>query len=156
LFNQGTINLNADFTAGDGMENDSFLTIPTGRTITLNGRGLDNAGTLILNGGTLNLSATSVNTNRGTFVLYATVPFLLGGGMALTNQGVLKLNGSQIFGPGGINNIPNGTIEDSGIISVALSNSGTIEPTNGTLLLSGTVQNGSSGLMAVSSGNKLL
>ena len=74
LINAGTVNFNADFTAGNGLENDVALSIPSGRMITLNGQGLDNEATLTVSGGTFNLStsATAANINRGTLNLAGT------------------------------------------------------------------------------------
>ena len=74
LINAGTVNFNADFTAGNGLENDVSLSIPSGRMITLNGQGLDNEATLTVSGGTFNLStgAIAANINRGTLNLAGT------------------------------------------------------------------------------------
>jgi autotransporter-associated beta strand protein len=65
LINAGTTILNADFTAGNGMENDVAFSLPFGRTITLGGAGLDNQSTFTLAGGTL---ATTTISNSGSFV----------------------------------------------------------------------------------------
>ena len=64
LLNQGTVSLGTAFTAGNGLENDTTMTVGIGQTVTLNGAGLDNHGLLFLNGGTLNISSFN---NSGTF-----------------------------------------------------------------------------------------
>jgi autotransporter-associated beta strand protein len=66
LINSGVTTFNADFTAGNGMENNVAFTIPFGRTVTLGGAGLNNQSTFTLAGGTL---ATTTITNSGNFVL---------------------------------------------------------------------------------------
>ena len=50
LLNYGAVHFNADFTAENGLENYSALNIPEGRTVTLNGRGLDNQGDMVVDG----------------------------------------------------------------------------------------------------------
>ena len=52
LLNYGAVAFNADFTASNGLLNTSTtpLNIDAGRTVTLNGMGLDNQGTLVVNG----------------------------------------------------------------------------------------------------------
>ena len=69
LFNSGTANFFSDFTAENGMENDSNLSIGPGDSITLAGAGLDNEGTLSMTGVALNLSTTGANVNRGNINL---------------------------------------------------------------------------------------
>src|SRR5213078_1036254 len=95
------MNLPANFTFPNGMENDSVLSIPGGQTLTLNGAGLDNEGFLTLAGGNLLLSTSAVNLNHGNFSLYASAPFQLGAA-PLLNAGVLNLNGSLLNGTGGV------------------------------------------------------
>jgi outer membrane autotransporter protein len=50
LLNYGAANFNADFTAANGLANYSAMGIDAGRTVTLNGQGLDNQGSLVVNG----------------------------------------------------------------------------------------------------------
>ncbi|HEY9073496.1 MAG TPA: hypothetical protein VIN67_05120, partial [Desulfobaccales bacterium] len=52
LLNYGVVNFNTDFTAADGLANFSStgLVVDPGRTVTLNGQGLDNQGKLVVNG----------------------------------------------------------------------------------------------------------
>ena len=124
LFIAGSVTFNTPFTAGNGLENDANLSVSSGLSITLNGLGLDNEGTLTLSGGTLNLSsgATAANVNRGTFNLSASFPFSLGGA-TLTNNGTLNLNAGLLSGPGTLVNGAGGTIAGTGTISAAFANS---------------------------------
>jgi hypothetical protein len=211
LLNQGVVNLGSSFTAGNGMENDSVLTVAAGQTITLNGAGLDNEGTLTMTGGTLVLSTAAVNVNRGNFNLSNAAPFQFGAAPIL-NGGAFNLNGSLLSGSGGFTNgaggtitgpgtisapfsntggtmvVPDGalnvtnsfansgyiqlggfsadltggviantgTIQGVGTVSSPVNNSGIIEAIGGTLALSGSVTNSAGGLLAATTGNKLL
>ena len=109
LVNAGTVNFNADFTAGNGLENDVSLSIPSGRTITLNGLGLDNEATLTVSGGTFNLStgAIAANINRGTLNLAGTT-MIHGdlnnntGGIALTAGGATTTFFDNVINNGSI------------------------------------------------------
>jgi hypothetical protein len=65
LVNQGTVSFGSNFTVGDGIENDTTMTVAAGQTLTVNGAGLDNQGTFTLAGGTL---AVNNMTNSGGFV----------------------------------------------------------------------------------------
>jgi outer membrane autotransporter protein len=85
LLNYGSVNFDADFTAGNGLANYSAipLSINAGRTVTLNGAGLDNQGTLAVNG-TLVGGGPLLNDTTGT---------LSGTGAIqgnLTNQGTVS------------------------------------------------------------------
>ena len=66
LLNYGAVNLNADFTAANGLANYSStsLVIASGRTVTLDGQGLDNLGNLVVNG-TLTGSGPLLNDYSG-------------------------------------------------------------------------------------------
>ncbi|MGA9753682.1 MAG: autotransporter domain-containing protein [Desulfobaccales bacterium] len=85
LVNYGTVNFNADFTASDGLANYSAtpLSINAGRTVTLNGSGLDNEATLVVNG-TLAGIGPLVNNTTGTLSGTGTIQG------NLTNQGTLS------------------------------------------------------------------
>ena len=50
LLNYGAVNFNADFTAANGLANYAAIGIDAGRTVTLNGQGLNNQGSLMVNG----------------------------------------------------------------------------------------------------------
>ncbi len=121
LTNAGIATFNADFTAGNGLENDSSLTFSSGRTITLNGAGLDNEGTLTVSGATLYLNGSS-NVNRGNFNLAATLSL---NGVTLTNAGSMVLNGGLINGAmGTLTNAAGGTLSGTGTIQNGFSNNG--------------------------------
>ncbi len=97
LINHGIVNFNADFTAGNGMDNQTALDIAAGRTVTLNGAGFDNNGTLSLSG-------------------------TLAGNGAMVNYGSMDLDGGTIAGSGGFTNYAMITQSDD---HCTLSNTGT-------------------------------
>jgi autotransporter-associated beta strand protein len=132
LINDGTVTLNADFTAGNGMENDAFFSVSSGRVVTLGGAGLDNEGTLTMAGGTLNLSTSgsTANVNHGTFNLSPTIPFNLNGA-TLTNGGTLNLDGGTVNGAGLLSNIAGGVVSGPGAITGPFSNAGGVLLVNG-------------------------
>ena len=77
------MNFNADFTAANGLANYSAMGIDAGRTVTLNGQGLDNHGSLVVNGTLIG----------GGPLLNDTTGFLGGTGTlqgAFTNRGTVK------------------------------------------------------------------
>ncbi len=85
LLNYGSVNFNADFTAGNGLANYSAipLDINAGRTVTLNGAGLDNQGTLVVNGNLVG-GGPLLNDTTGTLSGTGTIQG------NLTNQGTLS------------------------------------------------------------------
>ncbi len=95
LLNYGTAGFNADFIAGNGLAHFSPtpLTIASGRTVTLNGQGLDNQGTLTVNG-TLNGAGPLVNAEAGT--ISQNSGSTMGG--TLTNRGTFTYNGGTFGG----------------------------------------------------------
>ncbi len=147
LINNGTLTLNANFTAANGLENDTTITLSPGRTVTLNGQGLLNAGTLNLAGGTLLLSTSGAAQNLNTGTINLTAPFSLNGA-TLTNDGAFILNGINVTGPGQFINDSAGVLSGAGVFSTPLTNNGTITTTanlnipapftnNGLIILSG-------------------
>ena len=70
LLNYGAVNLNANFTAANGLANYSStsLVIASGRTVTLGGQGLDNQGSLVVNGWLIS-TGPLVNNTLGTLSL---------------------------------------------------------------------------------------
>ncbi len=123
LFNSGTVNVFSDFTAGNGMENDSNLSIGPGESITLAGAGLDNEGTLSMTGVALNLSTTGANVNRGNINLSTVLS--LAGGAALTNSGSIALNGGVVTDASGtLTNTFGGAVSGVGTIQCVFANSG--------------------------------
>jgi len=89
LLNYGAVNFITDFTADDGLANYSAttLSIDAGRTVTLDGSGLDNQGTLVVNGTLANsilAGGPLVNNNTGTLSGTGTIQG------DLTNQGTVS------------------------------------------------------------------
>lgn len=143
LINQGTVNFNADFTAGNGVENDTAFTIAAGRTITLNGAGLDNEGTITLGGGTL--SGAGLLSNSAQITGYGTI----GGSGGFNNYLLVTQNGGNLtLNNSGVNNNL-GTINlASGLqlrLSVPLSNTGSLNLNGAAITGAGTVNNGAGG-----------
>ena len=123
LFNSGTANFFSDFTAENGMENDSNLSIGPGESITLAGAGLDNEGTLSMTGVALNLSTTGANVNRGNINLSTVLS--LAEGAALTNSGSIALNGGVVTDASGtLTNTFGGAVSGFGTIQCVFANSG--------------------------------
>jgi hypothetical protein len=105
LLNQGTVVLNADFTAGNGVENDTSIVLSAGRTLTVNGAGLDNLGMFNLAGGTISGAGPITNDYSGSLIGAGTInPTVTTNGLAEV-VGVLHVNGgianAGIIGGGG-------------------------------------------------------
>ncbi len=124
LANLGTATFNADFTAGNGMENDGNTSIATGVNMTLNGAGLNNQGSMSMTGGTLTLSVSGTNVNGGSLSLASPARLNLTGA-TLTNSGMLSLNGGLVNGAGGtLVNAVGGSVSGTGTINCTFNNSG--------------------------------
>ena len=116
---------------------------------------------LALNGGVANDGLVQGHGNlSGSFSndVSGTVSVAAGNSLAIdsdwTNAGLIILQGASArLGGGAINNT--GVIQGLGNVGSAITNSGTIEPIGGTLVLSGMLLNPSGGLIRVSAGNKL-
>ncbi len=149
LVNNGVVNFNADFTAGNGMEHYTDLTIGAGRTITLNGAGLANYGSITLAGGVLTGSGALANYN------YMSGYGTIGGSGGFVNQGVLHLTGNltvsnvgsnvnyneiDLAGPGKYLNLASYYAE--------LSNQGAINLNGSSMIGPGTVDNSYGGVIA--------
>ena len=107
LLNYGAVNFNADFTAANGLANYSAIGIDAGRTVTLNGEGLDNHGSLVVNGTLIG----------GGPLLNDTTGFLGGTGTlqgAFTNRGTVNPGNSV----GTLNVVGSYTQTASGILQV--------------------------------------
>jgi hypothetical protein len=131
LTNYGTAVFNADFAAGDGMANYSSVAIPTNRTVTLNGTGLDNQGTINMYGGTL--SGGGLLTNNGSITGYGTIKGLNGfdnNGYLTQSYGDLVLAGSVNRNDGNINLASGRFLTLSGPVWVNLNNFGNINLNN--------------------------
>jgi hypothetical protein len=131
LANYGTAVFNADFAAGDGMANYSSVAVPTNRTVTLNGTGLDNQGTINMYGGTL--SGGGLLTNNGSITGYGTIQGLNGfnnNGYLTQSSGDLVLTGSVNRNDGNINLASGRFLTLSGPVWVNLNNFGNINLNN--------------------------
>ncbi len=133
LQNYGTVNFNADFTAGNGLANYTDMTVG-GRTLTLNGQGLDKSGNLSLLAGGI----------------------LAGAGPKINEAGsLIFLQGGSITGSGALDNHEGGLIFGQGTISSPFNNSaGELAVTSGTSSVSQSFSNG--GLVSLNSSAAVL
>ena len=129
LTNQGTINLNSSTVAGNGLVNNTTGNVAGPGTITAAYR--NSGGNLSVPAGTTNI--TQPFTNAGSIQLNAFNANLSGGSIA---------NG--------------GLIQGNGQVSNAVTNTGTIAAINGSLTLSGALQNGANGLLTANLGSSLI
>jgi hypothetical protein len=146
LINQGTANFNANFTASNGIENTASgqFAVTSGKTITANGAGLLNAGTIQMSGGTLTGDGALVNSGaiNGNGAIAGTGGFtndgsmaISGGNLVLSNTGSNVNNGSMSIAIGsqlvldGTNLVTNGTIALNHF-STAITGSGTLTVNN--------------------------
>ena len=168
LINNGTAIFNRDFTAGDGMVHYTVLTIATVRTITLNGSGLDNYGTIALAGGTLNGSGRLTNNfaMQGYGTIGGSGGFINAGFLSLSgtiwlsntgpnvNRGMINLNGRNLV-------LQGSTLENTGTVNVSSGITGTGSLTNsygGTIKGRGSIDTAftNSGTLAASGGTLTL
>jgi fibronectin-binding autotransporter adhesin len=113
LLNQGTATLGPSFTAGNGVENDTTLSVAAGQTLTVNSAGLDNLGTFNLTGGMLSGNGPLLNDFGGRMNASGTL------NPALTNLGILNLTGVLRTNSSVTNK---GTLTGSGTLIGAFSN----------------------------------
>jgi outer membrane autotransporter protein len=133
LLNYGAVNFNADFTAENGLANYSDMAIDAGRRVTLNGQGLNNYGTLMVNGilvgaGPLVNDTTGLLGGTGTLQGFFTNRGTVNPGNSV---GTLTVDGSY-------------TQTDSGILQVEFASDTSydrlmVTGASGTASLSGTV-----------------
>lgn len=146
LINEGAFSP-ATFTAGGGVQNFGVLSRAAGQTITANGDGFDNQGTLALTGGTVNGSGPVVN--NASLIGYGTV----GGTGGFTNNGLVSvLSGNLMIansGPaanaGNIDLAPGMQLR---LMGGMLANAGTINLAGGTLGGTAAVRNDGGGTIA--------
>jgi hypothetical protein len=143
LLNQGTVNFDNDFTAGDGVKNQADLNIASGRTVTLNGLGLDNdlgstislLGTLggsgpLRNFGNINVTDGTVTGFAGGFANHGQVT-LNAGDFTLSNLGT-NTNYGDI-------NLASGLLLN--LVGASLTNNGTLNLNGGSVTGSGILNN---------------
>lgn len=150
-------NFNADFTAGNGMANATLLSFDPSRTITLNGAGLNNTGTMQLQGGVLNGSGPMLN--NGTLSGSGTI----GGSGGFTNAANWSVGPSNLSFTRTGGNVNSGTLDIAASVagislglddaSVRLDNTGTINlNTNAQISGPGTLLNKLGGVINAGSG----
>ena len=115
LLNQGTVSFGPTFTAGNGVENDTTMTVVAGQTLTVNGAGLDNLGTFTLVGGTLSGIGPVLNNFGGTLQGHGTI------NSTFTNNGVVNVDGVLRFN--GVSCTNNGIVRGRGTVIGAFANS---------------------------------
>lgn len=166
LFEQGSGNL--IFVNTGTNTNNGNMDLVAGRTLQLgNDVTLKNTGALNLNAAIINGSGNFINAGGGTLTgrgSIATANFSNTGTVALTggvtnitaafiNSGVIQLDSNTATLRGGaVTN--SGRIEGHGLVNNTLTNMGTIEAQNGTLTLSGPLDN--AGTLATGPGSSLL
>jgi len=166
-FTQTGGNINLD-NAGSNV-NNANMDLEIGRLLRLNGGDLENRGSLNLNGailiGTAGLYngyggvisgrgtiSTAFSNNGGVLLVESGVTNVI---QAFDNSGVIQLAGNTANLNGG--DVTNtGTIQGFGQVASNVVNNGIIEAFEGTLTMGGQVSNTANGLMAASTGNKLL
>jgi hypothetical protein len=149
LINDGTVILHtADFTAGNGLENNGvFPVIGAGRTVTLNGAGLVNNSFLELAGGTLGGGGPLVNnaliTGHGS---------VAGGGGLVNNALITQSGGNLILANSGANqNAGNLDLQAGRQLQLAgatLANTGTLALSGASITGTGTLTNAAGGTLA--------
>jgi autotransporter-associated beta strand protein len=149
--------------------NYGTTTLTSGYQFRLTGGNFTNFGTVNLDSGVVAGSASLMNSYGGTISGPGTIltsfsntggSMILGYGSTVveqnfTNTGIVNLESYEASLTGGaLNNV--GTIQGQGNVGNNITNTGIIEAIGGTLTLSGTVQNGASGLITAATGNKVL
>ncbi len=171
LINYGSIAAGDGFTLDNTGANSNYgnFDVAANGRLLINSASLDNRGSLRLNGGLINGSGalnnryggilsgsgtlnTAFNNNGGIVLVENGATSILSG---FNNSGVVQLTSySANLSGGGITNT--GTIEGFGNVGNAINNTGIIEAINGTLTLSGALDNQAGGLMTAGAGAKLL
>jgi hypothetical protein len=152
LINLGVVNLDGNFTASNGIENDTNLSLTSGQVLTVNGSGLDNLGTFNMGGGTLNGTGAILNDFGGTMIAYGMM------NSTLTNDGDLHLGGVLHLNAAG--NVNDGVVDGSGTILGNFTNNAIIDvnPSDTVAINTAWTNNGQVNLLgagAVLSGNAI-
>jgi fibronectin-binding autotransporter adhesin len=182
FINSGVANINGNFAPGTGLANNATLnasgtvSAPNfSNTGTINISSLQlglatilsNDGIVNLNNGTIGGPGQLTNNSDGTISGPGsiTTAFVNNGSLvvssgttnvpAFTNNGVIEMAGAgaQLDGATITNTA---TIEGFGKIGDPVTNNGTIQPINGTLIFSGNLSNSASGLITTATGTKVL
>ncbi|MBU1690670.1 MAG: hypothetical protein KKD65_08025, partial [Gammaproteobacteria bacterium] len=166
LFTQGS----GDITLSNSGTNANYgnLDLATTRQLRLSGTILNNGGTLNLNSALVSGTGTLHNVIGGTVAGRGSITsnFNNAGMVAVTggtlnisksfsNSGVIEMTGpTSTLAGGAISN--SGTIQGHGNVGNAIANTGTIDATGGAMNLSGTVNNNAGGTLRASNGTKVL
>lgn len=145
LWNQGSVSFYADFTAENGVQNDNSFYVGSKRTVTVNGEGLTNNGSIDLAGGTLQgggpiLNYGFMSADEGT----------IGGSGSFTNYGLLNQGYGALTLADSYLNLNYGTIELRSGYQLRLT--GSDLDNLGTLALNGAIVSGSAGLVNLNGG----
>jgi fibronectin-binding autotransporter adhesin len=168
LISQGNGNLT--FAATSWQENDGQIDLASGRQLSLTGTALLNHGTINLNSSTINGPANLTNSQDGIIAGQGTIiaPFENAGGLLRLSGGTTNItkpfsSGGTIQLDGPLASLIGGKIttgggntflQGNGSVGNDILNSGTIQPTGGTLILSGVVDN--AGIITAATDNKAL
>ena len=149
LVNHGAVNFNAYFTASDGLENYSSVTVNFPQTITLNGSGLTNYGTVTLTDGTLGGTGTT-NAFGAQLNGRGTINTDMINNGTMTTTGLLTVTGTTVnlgqISIGSAENLrPQGGLSNSGIIDLS---GGTVTTSNAVTNLPGGVIQGAGTVQA--------
>jgi autotransporter-associated beta strand protein len=148
--------------------NNGAISLQSGFQFRLSGSTFTNAGTVNLNSSTIAGSGLMNNSSGNVFGPGTiTAPFWNSGGILSVPVGTTNIvqpfvNSSSIQLSGFTANLTGGSIANSGsiqgngLIANAVSNTGMIESINGTLTLSGSLQNNAGGLITAGAGSGVL
>ena len=171
FLNNGVITQQGDnvvFASSVGTTNYGAVNLETGRQMRVNSSTFTNSGTLDLNSSLVLGSGTLANGFGGSIVGAGTIAtsFVNNGSIVVdsgtlnivndfTSNGVVQLAGlTANLNGGALTNA--GNIQGFGNVASNITNQGTIESNNGTLVLNGTASNTSSGLISTESGSQVL
>ncbi len=136
LVNDGSLLFNSSLYAGQGIENDTTITVPAGFAIGTSGGGpannVDNEGTVYLTGGTLAGGQSAGNggpiVNNGLITGYG----FLASGVGITNNAQITVSGGNLI-------ISAGTASMANAGAISLVSGYQLRLTSGTLLNSGNI-----------------
>ena len=174
LLNHGTVSSGTSFTVGNGVENDTTMTLGVGQTLTANGAGFDNRGEFIVNGSAVATTFTNSALLHGIGQVTAAVSNAASGdvrivagerlrfaGTSFTNQGLVEAIGVATslaeveFNSPVTNTTANGLIAGSNSLyrfNSGLTNQASFALSIGTNNVFGDVTNSATGSIVVSGG----
>jgi hypothetical protein len=167
--NNGSLITGHGSLSGNTIANTGTIDIDAGLALQVSGATFFNYGAINLDGGNLTGAIALTNNVEGEIVgggTIAVTSFTNNGTLLIpngtthigsfTNNGVIELDGAGgNLGPSG--NITNAAvIEGFGKISSAVINNGEIQPTGGTMILTGALSNPIGGVISITQGDTLL